>query len=76
MMGLAHKEYGVKQFVAVVQSRWCRFMVFTTGSPKHYLFSQLDRHGIATGLMFPVLKSELRPDIRSALAHGWGNATL
>jgi len=69
-------ELGVKQFVAVVRSRWCRFMVFTTGSPRHYLFSQLDPHGCQTGLHFPVLKADLRRDIRRALAHGWGNASL
>jgi hypothetical protein len=68
--------YEVKQFVAVVQSRWCKFMVFTTGSPQHYLFSQVDRQGCQTGLQFPVLKAALRYDIRRALAHGWGNAML
>ena len=68
--------YEVKQFVAVVQSRWCKFMVFTTGSAQHYLFSQLDPQGCQTGLQFPVLKATLRHDIRRALAHGWGNAIL
>jgi hypothetical protein len=68
--------YMVKQYVAVVQGRWCKFMVFETGSPKHYLFSQLDPSGCATTLQFPVLKTDLRDDIRRALAHGWGNAGL
>lgn len=66
----------VKQYVAVVKSRWCRFMVFKTGDNQWYLFSQLDPHGCATTLQFPVRKADLRPDIRRALAHGWGNANL
>lgn len=69
-------ELGVKQYVAVVKSRWCRWMVFETGSAKHYLFCQLDPHGYATGLQTPVLKTDLQPDIRRALAHGVGNANI
>ncbi len=67
-------ELGVKQYVARVRSRWCRFDVFTTGSPQHYLFAQLDENGCQTTLQFPVLKADLLPDIRQALAHGWGNS--
>jgi len=74
--GVFAPELQVKQFVAIVKGRWCRFMVFETGSTKHYLFSQLDYAGCQTGLQFPVLKRELVPEIRRALAHGWGNATL
>ena len=71
------REMQIKQFVAVMQSgRGCKFMVFKTGSEKHYLFSALDRYGCQTGFMFPVLKSELRRDVRHALANGRGNASL
>jgi hypothetical protein len=66
----------VKQFVAVVQGPFCKMMVFETGDPSRYLFSQLDPGGCQTGLQWPVRKADLRPDIRSALAHGWGNASL
>jgi hypothetical protein len=66
----------VKQFVAVVRSRWCRFMVFKTGHEQHYLFAQLDSYGCQTGLQFPVLKADLLPEIRRALSHGFGNDTL
>lgn len=69
-------ELMVKQYVAVVQGVWSRFMVFETGSPKHYLFSQLDPSGCQTGLQIPVAKVDLRPEVRAALAHGWGNANL
>jgi hypothetical protein len=69
-------EYQVKQFVAVVQGEHGRFMVLATGSDRHYLFCQLDPSGCQTGLQFPVLRADLQPDIRAALAHGWGNADL
>lgn len=69
-------EIQIKQYVAVVRGRWCRFMVFRTGDDRFYLFSALDRHGCQTGLQFPVRRSELRPDLRRALAHGVGNAGL
>lgn len=36
-------------------------MVFETGDARFYLFSQLDDHDCATGLMFPVRKTELHP---------------
>lgn len=69
-------ECQVKQYVAVVEGQHGRFMVLVTGSDKYYLFCQLDPSGCQTGLQFPVLKSDLQPDIRAALAHGWGNADL
>ena len=69
-------ELMVKQYVAVVQGAWARFMVFETGSAKHYLFCQLDPRGCQTTLQFPVAKANLREDVRRALAHGWGNAGL
>jgi len=64
-------ECQAKQYVAVVQGRWSRFRVLTTGSSRHYLFQPLD----VPMDPFPVLKAELRPDIRAALAHGRGNAS-
>lgn len=66
----------VKQYVAIVKnpSTGTRFMVFETGDPKFYLFSQLfPKTDISTGLQFPVLKVDLEPDVKRALAHGWGN---
>jgi hypothetical protein len=71
------QRYMVKQYVAVVQnSRGSRFMVFETGDARWYLFSQLypGPNLIATGLQFPVLKKDLRDDMRKALRNGWGNA--
>jgi hypothetical protein len=66
----------VKQYVAVVASRWCRFMVFETQDARWYLFSQLDSGGCTTGLQFPVRKADLLPEVRRALVHGYGNASL
>jgi hypothetical protein len=71
-----NKALMVKQFVAVIQGRWCRFMVFETGSPRYYLFAPLDDNGCQGTLQFPVLKMDLQPRVRRALAHGWGNANL
>lgn len=68
------RRWGVKQYVAELQGRWCRFRVFTTGDPAYYLFDALDPYGCSTGLQFPVRKAELRRDVRSALANGWGHA--
>ena len=62
---------GVKQYVGVCEGDHCRFMVFETGDSRFYLFSQLDDHDCATGLMFPVRKTELHPEAKRALAHGW-----
>ena len=68
-------ELGVKQYVAVVANGWGqRFRVFTTGDPKFYLFDPIDEHGCSLCMGFPVRKSDLRKDLRSALAHGWGNS--
>lgn len=74
----ARTRLGVKQFVAIVQNSYgLKFMVFTTGDAKYYLFQTLDRHGCAIpDMSFPVRKADLRDDIRRALAHGWGNANL
>ncbi len=76
-MDRTNQAFGVKQFVAVVQNnRGRKFMVFETGDPKFYLFSAITDQGIATGLQFPVQKSRLQDDIRSALRNGWGNAGI
>lgn len=69
------RRYGVKQYVAVVQGPWCRFQVFQTGDDKYYLFDPLHPdYGTSMCMAFPVLKKELRDDLRRALAHGCGNA--
>lgn len=65
-------EMQVKQYVATVQGRFGRFMVFTTGPDRPCLFSQLAPDGTQTGLQWPVLKSDLRDDVRRGLAHGVG----
>ena len=62
----------VKQYVGVVENgRGASFMVFETGDSKFYLFSQLDPDGCATTLMFPVRKTELHPEVKRALRHGY-----
>lgn len=71
-------ECGVKQYVAIVQNTsGIRFMVFTTGSPRHYWFQMLDGWGCAiAGMAWPVLKRDLQPDIAKALRNGYGNARV
>lgn len=64
----------VKQYVAELQGLFCRFRVFESGEPGFYLFDVLDPSGCSSTIQFPVRKSELHPDVRSALAHGWGHA--
>lgn len=64
-------ELQVKQFVAEVDgAHGFRWRVFTTGSDRHYLFSCVENPCFSV----PVLKADLRDDVRSALAHGWGHA--
>lgn len=65
----------VKQ-VGVIQNEWNRFAIFEIGDEQFYLFALLDRRGSVTRLQFPVRKTDLRPEIRSALAHGWGNTYI
>lgn len=70
------RRFGVKQFVARVQSRTGqRFNVFTSGDKKFYIFDPIDRNGCSGCISFPVLRTALRPDVRQALRHGWGNAS-
>lgn len=66
-------ELMCKQFVAEVNGPLCRLRVFTTGSDRHYLFAPVGPMALVV-LPFPVLKRDLRDDVRSALAHGWGHA--
>lgn len=74
-MGDFSGVFMVKQYVAVVRSCRCRFRVFTTGDPRYYLFDRLmEETSISSGCPFPVLKADLSPAIRRALAHGWGNS--
>jgi len=68
-------RFQVKQYVAVVQGQIGKFMVFQTGDQKFYLFAQI-KDGCLTGLNFPIEKRRLRNNVRSALAHGWGNSSL
>jgi len=74
---LMDRQYMVKQYVAVVKSRTGqRFMVFRTGDEKYYLFDPIDKDGCSYCRGFPVLKADLRSEIRRALSHGWGNAGI
>jgi hypothetical protein len=69
------RAYMVKQYVAVVKSRMGqRFRVFETGDPKYYLFDPLDANDCSGCIQFPVLKANLRADIRRMLRHGAGNS--
>lgn len=64
-------EMQAKQFVAEVNGAFgSRWRVFTTGSRRHYLFVLVQNSDIQT----PVLKTDLKDDVRRALAHGWGHA--
>jgi hypothetical protein len=64
-------EMQVKQFVAEVNgASGFRFRVFRTGSDRHYLFTSVRNSGFS----FPVLKSDLNPEARRALAAGVGHA--
>lgn len=66
-----HLELETKQFVAEVNGAFgSRWRVFTTGSDRHYLFVLVQNSEIFK----PVLKSDLRNDVRRALAHGTGHA--
>lgn len=64
-------ELQVKQFVAELDgAHGFRWQVYVTGSDRHYLFVCKQNPLISV----PVLKSSLRDEVRSALAHGWGHA--
>jgi len=64
-------ELQVMKFVAEVNGAFgSRWQVFTTGSSRHYLFVLVQNPLVYKA----VLKSELQPLVRSALAHGHGHA--
>jgi hypothetical protein len=64
-------ELQVKQFVAELDGAFgSRWRVFLTGSGQHYLFVLVQNPDIFKA----VRRADLRPDVRSALAHGWGHA--
>jgi hypothetical protein len=59
-----------KQFVAEVNgAHGTRWQVFTTGDDRYYLFVLTENADIRK----PVAKTDLRDDVRAALAHGWGH---
>lgn len=60
-------EVQTKQYVGEAEGNWgVVFQVFTTGDDRFYLFaSKAD-----PTFQFPVRKSDLRPGVRRALAHG------
>jgi len=61
----------VKQYVAEVNGDFgSRWYVYKTGSDKHYLFSCVQNPTFSV----PVLKADLQPEIRRALARGVGHA--
>jgi hypothetical protein len=67
------RRYMVKQYVAELQGKYGRFRVYRTGDDKYYLFDPLDKDDCSGCIAFPVLKADLKKDVRRALAHGWGH---
>jgi hypothetical protein len=70
-------RYQVKQWIGVVKGDHptIRWAVMETGDSRYYLFRVVE-NGCMGDLCFPVLKKNLRDDIRRALAHGVGNAGM
>jgi hypothetical protein len=69
-MNVFPPELQVKQYVARVKANFgLHWYVYRTGSDRHYLFACVEYPHI----QFPVLKSSLQDDVRSALANGWGH---
>lgn len=64
------RRYMVKQYVGRVQGKRACFQVFESGDPKYYLFDPLDRDGCSLCNQFPILKKDLKDDVRRALRHG------
>lgn len=69
------KRYQVKHYIAVVRNgTGLRFTVLETADPQWYLFVPMIGETSSMGsLQIPVLKKDLRDDIRHALANGRGN---
>jgi hypothetical protein len=64
-------ECQVKQYVARVRgANGLDWDVYRTGSDRHYLFACVQNPVFSV----PVLKTDLQPDVRQALAHGYGHA--
>lgn len=65
-------ELQVKQYVARLKGAFgFHWYVYKTGSDRHYLFVCAENSDI----QMPVLKTELKDEIRSALAGGRGHAS-
>jgi hypothetical protein len=63
-------EMQVKQYVGQLRGAFgFTWTVFRTGSDRYYLFV-CDQN---TNMAVPVLKADLQPAVRSALAHGVGH---
>jgi hypothetical protein len=69
------RDMQVTQYVAEVEGPNCRFRVFRTGERGVYLFCALDQYGLDYGLHIPIPSARLVPELRSALAHGYGRNT-
>ena len=63
------KEYQVKQFVATVTNKSGTFNVYETGNPQYYLFRPV-HNGCEGTIDVPVKKTDLKPNVSRALAHG------
>lgn len=64
-------ELQVKQRVGEVDGpHGFRWIVYLTGSDRHYLFECMQNPSFRV----PVLKSQLTEPVKEALAHGWGHA--
>ena len=65
------RRYQVKQYVGEVEGSRATFRVFKTGDDRWYLFCTIDRDGCDVGVQFPVRKTDLHPEVKRALAHGY-----
>jgi len=62
-------ECQVKQFVGTVTNKHTTFNVYTTGDPSYYLFKPT-HNGCEGTIDIPTKKTDLKDNIRKALAHG------
>lgn len=63
-------ELQVKQFVGTVTNKHTTFNVYTTGDPQYYLFKPT-HNGCESTLDIPTKKTDLKDNIRKALARGF-----